>query len=793
MFTIFKCVAEAIVEKGVRGALVEFVPGGGYVYEVGESAWKKWKEKRKEAEQQEELQELVRANAEVLRAEAKQAIHDALAKTDELVCDDDIARLATWVSGMPEAVRRSLRAADNPKGDTVPASFQITSAGDLVQLLPARPPRFNPGEEVPQAPGWVLEKLLGTGGFGEVWLARNRNLSQLAGAFKFYTGRADATLRHEAAVISRLIANATHPNIVPLIDANLTSDPPWLRYEYVSGGTLTDWIPRLRTLTAGERIEQATKAIRQLAGAAAFFHRLRPPIVHRDLKPANVLIDRVSRRLRVTDFGIGAVTSVEALRSDSLGLSSRGGRLRGHLRGSHTPLYASPQQKRGDDPDPRDDVHALAVIAYQLFTGDLDAGPTPGWGRTLSGLGLSPALIELLIDSASERVAERPADAQHFLDRLKAVGTPAPPSTSPLPPAPANPGPDPPPHAGPGPRPAGGKTAFGSAADSGAGAIDTVLIEADRPLTETEIIAEVRRRKLKERGGVGSHLQSLRRRGCIVSTPAGWVKASPVSPTAARYPQPESAAPRRDTADWDVTIPGSWHRRPIGVPAAGWDKVCDTPARVRTLAAEEYQLTVSTRVADVQLAGFSLLADLPDLTKVSLASCQQVTDLGVRHLARLGHLTALDLSACNRLTDASLAVLPAFHVLAALNLEGCAQLTDDGLAHLLQLPRLCDLNLAFCSRVTDRGAAALSRVSGLTHLNLTGCGELTDAGLRSLSSLSEVRALNLSRCPRLSDAGLAALGRLSRLKTLTLWGCDQLSAGAVDALRQSIAGCRVIR
>ena len=60
-----------------------------------------------------------------------------------------------------------------------------------------------------------------------------------------------------------------------------------------------------------------------------------------------------------------------------------------YLRGAHTPLYASPQQRDGQPPDPRDDVHALGVIWYQLLTGDLGSGaPTGLWTDDLEEQGV---------------------------------------------------------------------------------------------------------------------------------------------------------------------------------------------------------------------------------------------------------------------------------------------------------------------------------------------------------------------------------------------------------------------
>src|SRR5262249_25740320 len=139
-------------------------------------------------------------------------------------------------------------------------------------------------------------------------------------------------------------------------------------------------------------LRQANAAILSLAKIVGHAHGLTPPIVHRDLKPANVLVHRGNdnkARLRVADFGIGG-GAAQAANAAAEKATVRGV-LTTSLRGSHTPLYASPQQIRGDAPDPRDDVHALGVIWYQMLTGDLASGIPSDWMTTLTEIGLSPA------------------------------------------------------------------------------------------------------------------------------------------------------------------------------------------------------------------------------------------------------------------------------------------------------------------------------------------------------------------------------------------------------------------
>src|SRR3954451_5016736 len=130
--------------------------------------------------------------------------------------------------------------------------------------------------------------------------------------------------------------------------------------------------------------------MRQLADTLAFAHHLLPPIVHRDLKPANILISAKGKEpgpwaVKVADFGIGGIVAAQA--GGILGGGATQGRsLPTSLRGSCTPLYAAPQQLRGEDPDPRDDVFALGVIWYQMLAGDLTERPGTDWREELESV-----------------------------------------------------------------------------------------------------------------------------------------------------------------------------------------------------------------------------------------------------------------------------------------------------------------------------------------------------------------------------------------------------------------------
>ena len=333
MIPFFRCVAESVIENGIQG-LAGMVPGGAYIYAVAELAVKKYRERHRFAELRAEVVQMAQASFDQACSDAVEVAREVFTQhPSPSTTPDQQLDLELFLTAIPDAVRQSLKRPDDPKGITAPANFTVNTADDLVKLLPPRPPRFRPGADLPGKPGWKLERLLGIGGFGEVWYTRHAKMASLAGAVKFCLGKSGQDLIHEADLIDRVMAAGRHPNIVPLVDADLSGEMPWLLFEYISGGCLTDWIHQLAGRTNEQRVQQVLMALQQLTEAVGFFHELRVPIVHRDLKPSNILMDRVNKKLRITDFGIGSVTAGETLRQESRRQSTRGGRLLTYMHG----------------------------------------------------------------------------------------------------------------------------------------------------------------------------------------------------------------------------------------------------------------------------------------------------------------------------------------------------------------------------------------------------------------------------------------------------------------------------
>jgi len=413
--------------------------------EVGSSVlgkvWEWWSKRAREAERRRELEALAGMSAQ----QVKEAVRDLAA---QIAADHPPAvrsKLEGYLMAVPAQIRRTLRRPSDAAGLTVPPDLVLTRPEDLAPLLPPRPPRFSPGDHAPGTDFELIE-LLGIGGFGEVWKARNAFMpGSAAVALKFCLDpAAAASLRRETALLDRIQREGTHPGIVQLRHTFLSSDPPFLEYELVEGGDLGGLILDWHRQKGGPSPVQAARVVRRLAEVVAFAHA--KGIVHRDLKPANILLAGVGSqdsgfreggrtpsgpapnpesrapnplRLKVADFGIGGIAS-EAAARQALLTRATGTLTAAAAHGSYSLYYASPEQMRGSPPDPRDDVHALGVVWYQLLAGDLtaEAPRGAGWKKRLAAKGMAADLIDLLESCVASERADRPADAREIADRL---------------------------------------------------------------------------------------------------------------------------------------------------------------------------------------------------------------------------------------------------------------------------------------------------------------------------------------------------------------------------------------
>ncbi len=212
-----------------------------------------------------------------------------------------------------------------------------------------------------------LQKKLGEGGMGEVWRARDmlkvrardRNpyvaIKLLTGDFREHP-EAFIALQRETSKQQRL----AHPNIATVFnfDRDESIDTVFMTMEVMEGESMDKFI---RKLPAGGLTEaEAMPIIEQLGAGLSYAHQ--NALVHSDLKPGNCFLTRTGV-VKLLDFGIARASKTEAHAEGERTLFDPG------KLGAITPAYATVEMFEGLDPDPRDDIFALAIIAFQLFTG----------------------------------------------------------------------------------------------------------------------------------------------------------------------------------------------------------------------------------------------------------------------------------------------------------------------------------------------------------------------------------------------------------------------------------------
>jgi serine/threonine protein kinase len=428
---LMKAIARVLVRAAVKagGNAVSFGVAGDAIIEI----WDIWNKYSKGQEQKlDEIKQMAEQPAADTRQLAKTLAAEEASDQPEAIRQT----VVSYLTQVPAMVRRSMKRPDDPTGRTVRPGLVMLKPEDLLEFLPTKPTRFKPGDCPLPGVDWELEELLGVGGFGEVWKARDPMFGGIPPvALKFCTEKdAAKTLHHEAGVLNQVMLRGKHSGIVQLQHAYLKADPPCLEYEYVAGGDLAGLIKDFHRGTGSYSVESVSRVMAQLAGIVGFAHRLDPPIVHRDLKPANILVQRGAAggiQLKVADFGIGGVAASQAIKEAG---AKPTWLVTAMASGTCTPLYASPQQQAGRPADPRDDVYSLGVIWHQLLTGDLSSGaPTGrGWRARLTEKGMAGPLIDLLESCFEYNPTDRPADAGKLAEEVARL-LPAPAGTATVP------------------------------------------------------------------------------------------------------------------------------------------------------------------------------------------------------------------------------------------------------------------------------------------------------------------------------------------------------------------------
>jgi serine/threonine protein kinase len=212
---------------------------------------------------------------------------------------------------------------------------------------------------------YLVEKLLGRGGMGAVYLARDLSLHNRRIVIKtlletsLQEGYMVRKFRQEVEALARI----DHPGVVSVLGAGKLADGKlYIGMQYINGATLRSQIP-----SEGMNLERAASILRQVGAALDDVHE--KGIFHRDLKPENIMLQTLkggTELVKIVDFGIARVKD-SVVAPSTVNEAPVG-----------TVLYMSPEQLRGQRVGAVSDIYSMAVIAYEMVTGRRPFNPTTG-------------------------------------------------------------------------------------------------------------------------------------------------------------------------------------------------------------------------------------------------------------------------------------------------------------------------------------------------------------------------------------------------------------------------------
>src|SRR5438045_7777383 len=270
--------------------------------------------------------------------EERAAFVDEACRGDESLCREVKSLLASH--------QRTENFIESPAFETVPELLISDGTGALI------------GELIGH---YLIERLIGVGGMGEVYLARDVQLGRKA-ALKLLPEHLPA----DEAQLSRFKAEArsasalNHPNILTVYEIGAEGNRQFIATEFIEGATLRASLTRERM-----NLHDALGIAVQVASARAAAHEAGGG--HRDMKPENIML-RPDGYVKVLDFGIAKLTEQRPVPDlDEIGttavLQTRAGLVLGTAR------YMSPEQTRGQTVDARSDIWSLGVVIYEMIAG----------------------------------------------------------------------------------------------------------------------------------------------------------------------------------------------------------------------------------------------------------------------------------------------------------------------------------------------------------------------------------------------------------------------------------------
>jgi serine/threonine protein kinase len=229
------------------------------------------------------------------------------------------------------------------------------SLGDFLQTPIAELPVTAPVEDLTGTKlkdRYVIDRELGSGGMGQLYLAHDQNVDNRPVVVKFLLRElmenADALQKFKDE--SRALSRIHHPNVVEVKDTGELSDGrPFFVMQYIDGETLDQRIPK-----EGMPLAHAASILKQIGAALEHVHE--KGVFHRDLKPGNIMLRRGTDSVVLVDFGIAKV--IDADEAEGVTDISAG-----------TLVYMPPEQINGEETTAASDIYSMAVVAYEMVTG----------------------------------------------------------------------------------------------------------------------------------------------------------------------------------------------------------------------------------------------------------------------------------------------------------------------------------------------------------------------------------------------------------------------------------------
>jgi serine/threonine protein kinase len=319
------------------------------------------------------------------------------------------------ITASPEPIVPSERPCDTPsraRFNTLPDKEGPPPTEKLPVYSGSQPPDVS---RLPTMFGrYELQNVLGQGGMGTVFLARDMQLDRLV-ALKIlhFTAAEDSAARERFIREARSAATIHHAHVCPVYDVGEIAGTPYLTMAYIEGRPLSAVIPREGDKPLPER--PVALMVRRLALGLEEAHRKN--VIHRDLKPTNIMLNRKSEPV-IMDFGLARRDASADPRLTQQGM----------LIG--TPAYMSPEQAEGnpDSMGPACDIYSLGVVLYELLTGRVPFegsmlnvitqlmvdGPKP---PSTYRRDLAPGLEEICLKA----MAKKPADRYQSMSDLAAA------------------------------------------------------------------------------------------------------------------------------------------------------------------------------------------------------------------------------------------------------------------------------------------------------------------------------------------------------------------------------------